>query len=93
MKNLLQTLFSPILNLFESGENPYAYKSSHRTILVAVGSLFALLTIGVVVVGVNSEGFGFVLPACVFGGAALVSLVVGVLGSDRAVAKLWGSRR
>ncbi|MGH1441366.1 MAG: hypothetical protein ACRBBR_14720 [Cellvibrionaceae bacterium] len=92
MKKLLQTLFSPILNLFESGEEPYAYKPSHRTILVAVGSLFTLLTIGVVAVGVNSEGFGFLLPACVFGGAALVSLVVGALGSDRAVAKLWGSR-
>lgn len=93
MKNLFQTLFSPILNLFESGDEVYAYKPSHRTILLAVGSLFTLLAAGVFVVGLNGEGYGFLLPGFVFGGAALVSLVVGALGSERAVAKLWGSRK
>jgi len=92
MKNLLKKICSPILNLFESGNEPYSYKTSHRTILLAVGSLFALLAAGVIAVGLRGDGFGFLLPGCVFGGAALVSLVIGGLGSDRAVAKLWGSR-
>jgi len=93
MKQILQKIFSPILNLFESGDEPYAYKPSHRTILIAVGSLFTLLAAGVFTVGLRGEGFGFLLPGIVFGGAALVSFVVGGLGSERAVAKLWGSRK
>lgn len=93
MKNILAKIFSPILNLFEGGEEAYAYKPSHRTILLVLGSLFLLLALGIVVVGLQIAGFGFLLPALVFGAAALVSLVVGALGSDRAVAKLWGSGR
>ncbi|MFT6389085.1 MAG: hypothetical protein ACJAUP_002471 [Cellvibrionaceae bacterium] len=92
MKNSLQKIFSPVLNLFESGDELYAYKPSHRAILLAVGGLFSLLATGVFAVGLRGEGFGFLIPGLVFGSAALVSLIVGGLGSERAVAKLWGSR-
>jgi hypothetical protein len=37
-------------------------------------------------------GFGGVLPALVFFAASFVSMVVGLLGSERAVAKIWGSK-
>ena len=69
MHALLRTLFAPLLNILEKGDEPYGYKPSHRKILLAVGALFLLL-------------------ACV----SLVCLVVGAVGSERAVAKLWGSR-
>lgn len=34
---------------------------------------------------------GYWLPIVVFGGAGLLGLLVGAIGSDRAVAKIWGS--
>lgn len=92
MKALLRTLFSPLLNLFETEEDNLVYKPSHRTVLIIVGCLFAFLSIAVFTVGFNGEGLGFLLPGCIFGAAATVSLVVGCLGTDKAVAKLWGSR-
>ncbi|MGH1486998.1 MAG: hypothetical protein ACRBCI_12345 [Cellvibrionaceae bacterium] len=92
MKTALQKLFSPILTGLDSGRDPFVYKPSHRTILIAVGCLFSLLTIGVLFVGLKGDGYGFVLPSLVFGGAGFISLLVGSLGSDRAVAKIWGSR-
>ena len=92
MKMTLQKLFSPILTRLDSGSDPFVYKSSQRTILIAVGCLFSLLTIAVLFVGLRSDTYAFVLPSLVFGGAGFVSLVVGSLGSDRAVATIWGSR-
>jgi hypothetical protein len=93
MKSFLQKIFSPIIAIFESNEENFTYKSSHRTILIVVGFLFLLLTIGVLVVGLKSSNYGFVFPLLIFGGAGMVSLVVGCLGSDSAVAKIWNSRK
>lgn len=93
MKKILTKLFYPILSFFESGDGEYAYKKSHRTILFFVGSLFCLLSASVFFVGSLGEGLGFLLPGLVFGLAALITIVVAGLGSDRAVAKIWGSRR
>jgi hypothetical protein len=93
MKKILQKLFSPILNLFESGVDVFVYKPSHRIILNVVGCLFLLLASGIFFVGFfMSASFGFLLPGLIFSCVALVSLVVGCLGSDKAVAKIWGSR-
>jgi hypothetical protein len=93
MKAFLRTLFAPILNIFESGQDEYAYNPSHRLILIVVGSLFSFLA-GVVIAMmiVDSSDPGYAIPAIVFGGAGLVSLIVGALGNERAVAKIWGSR-
>ncbi|WP_236860580.1 hypothetical protein [Candidatus Reidiella endopervernicosa] len=41
MKQQLRTLFSPILNTFESGNEPFEYRASHRTILLVIGVLFS----------------------------------------------------
>lgn len=91
MKDLLRSLFSPILNLFESGDEPYSYKSSHRKVLIAVGVLASVLTIALFLLALGQD-IGYFLPVIVFGLVSLTSLVVGFLGTDRAVAKLWGSR-
>jgi len=92
MKTLLQKIFSPLLSMFDSGEDDYNYQRSHRLILVVVGSLFSFLTAGILAVGINAEGWGFLFPAIIFGGVGLTSIIIGCLGSDRAVAKICSSK-
>ena len=87
----LRTLFSPILNIFESGTEPFAYKPSHRIILIAMGAIFSGLATLVFFVA-QGEDLGYLLPVLVFGGIGLISLLVGLIGSNRAVAKIWGYR-
>lgn len=91
MKQILRRLFSPILNLFESGTDPYAYKPSHRSILLIMGGLFCGLAALVLYFAWGAD-LGYFLPVVIFGGVGLLSLLIGFLGTDRAVAKVWGSR-
>lgn len=92
MKSALRTLFSPILNIFESGQEPYNYKPSHRKILLAMSTLFSLLATLVCTFSWGAEDKGFLIPVVVFGLVGLVGFVVALLGDDRAVAKIWGSK-
>ena len=92
MKQLLRTIFSPLLNVFESDDAPFNYQASHRTILLVIGILFSGLA-GVVFWLVWGMELTYLLPVVVFGGAGLLSLVVALLGGDRAVAKVWNSRK
>lgn len=85
-------IFSPILGAFEGGEEPFVYKKSHRTILVVLGTLFLLLSLALVGIGIIFSMGGALIPSAVFFAVAVASLVVGTLGSDRAVAKIWGSK-
>jgi len=91
VKNQLRMLFSPLLNIFESGTEAFVYKSSHRKVLVILGCLFCGLAT-VVFLLAQGEDPGYFLPVLIFGGAGLLSLLIGLLGTDRAVAKIWGSR-
>lgn len=91
MKNQLRILFSPLLNIFESGTEPFNYKPSHRKILVIMGCLFFGLAAAVFFLA-QGEDLGYFLPVLIFGGTGLLSLLIGFLGTDRAVAKIWGSR-
>ncbi len=91
MKQQLRKIFSPILNIFESGSDPFAYKPSHRTVLVIMGGLFSGLATLVFFLAQGKDP-GYFFPVVIFGGAGLLSLLVGFLGTDRAVAKIWGSR-
>lgn len=92
MKDTLRALFAPLLGLFESGDGPYSYKPSHRTILLAVGGLFLLLaSLSLFAAIAAAQAFAF-FPFLIFFAASLVCLVVGGLGSDRAVARIWGNR-
>ena len=92
MKSTMRKLFSPILAYFESGEGAYSYKKSHRTILVIVGSLFLVLSCISIAAIVATLQVGAMIPILVFFLTGLVCLVVGGLGTDRAVAKIWGSK-
>lgn len=40
----------------------------------------------------QGEDPGYLLPVFIFGGGGLLSLLIGLVGNDRAVAKIWGSR-
>ena len=91
MKDTLRKLFWPILKPFEKGNGPFAYKPLNRKILLAVGRLFLVLALAVLAIAPRN-GPGFLIPVLVFGGVGLVGLVVGLLGSDRAVSNIWGSR-
>ncbi len=91
MKPMLRKLFSPLLKPFEAGDLPYAYKPSHRVILVIMCSLFSGLAVAVSFVA-PGDSWSFLIPVFVFGGLGFIGLLVGLLGTDRAVSKIWGSR-
>ena len=91
MKQQLRKVASPLLNFFESGDDTYAYKASHRTILLAMSVLFCGLASLVAYLG-QGEDPGYLLPVVIFGGVGIIGLIVGFLGNERAVAKIWGSR-
>lgn len=92
MKAYLRTVFSPVLRLFESGEGEYKYKPSYRTILIAVGALFLLLALVSLAAATYTDQPGAWLPFLIFFCASAVCEIVGFLGSDRVVAKIWGNR-
>ena len=92
VKEALRKLCSPILNLFEADDGPFSYRESHRTILVAVGCLFLILSGIGVAAGIRFQQMGAVFPCVIFFGVGFTCLVVGSLGSDRAVAKIWGNK-
>ncbi len=91
VKQKLRILFSPILKVFESGTELFSYKASYRTILIAMGGIFSGLAVLVFFIA-QGEDLGYLLPVLVFGCIGFISLLVGLLGTDRAVAKIWGSR-
>ena len=91
MKDFFIKLFGFVLNRFEKGDGPYAYKSSSRLILLVVGLLFGGLSGGSLFFSMSKGDASAFLPIIVFFAVAAVCLIVGLLGSDRAVATLWGN--
>ena len=92
MVKILRSVFKPILNIFEKGDEPYNYRPSHRPILVVVAILFLFLAGVSFYFGINAGGAGAFIPAVVFFLAGSTSLIVAGLGNERAVAKIWGSK-
>jgi hypothetical protein len=92
MKNALRKMFSPILNIFESGDEPYVAKPLNRKILIVIGVLFSFLVSVVIYLSYDKGEPGYLIPVVVFSSVAIVALIVGFLGTDRAVAKIWGNR-
>lgn len=92
MKTQLRKLLWFILRVFEEGDEPYTYKPLNRKILIVVGILFTVLCAGIVYASIGSGGVGYLMPAVVFFGVGFVCLTVGLLGTDRAVSKIWGNR-
>lgn len=89
MKELLRSICAPILKIFENGDEQYIYKPMSRVILLVIAILFGFLTAGIILL-MNS--LGAIIPLIIFGTVSLVCLIVATLGSDRAVAKIWGNR-
>ncbi len=92
MKDLFTKLFWPILKFFETGEEATNYKESHRVILVVVGFLFIVLSLISMSFSYSSGEVGALIPIVVFFSVGAVAIVVGVLGSNSAVQKIWGRK-
>lgn len=83
-------IFWPILKFFETEQAPQHYKKSHRMALIGVGILFWILSAGAAWAASYVEQLGVYIPVVVFFAIGFVSLVVGLFGSNGAVAKIWG---
>jgi hypothetical protein len=92
MKTLLRKIFSPILNYFESGDDEYNYKPSHRIILNIVGCLFLFLSSVILIYGFTYSQMGSLIPGIIFLSVSIICIVVGSLGNERAVSKIWGNK-
>jgi isoprenylcysteine carboxyl methyltransferase (ICMT) family protein YpbQ len=92
MEKIVKRIFQPILRIFESDDGEYHYEKSHRKILIAMGVLFLALSAVSAVLAIISSQMGGLIPFLVFFMIGLVCEVVGWLGSNRAVAKIWGSK-
>ncbi len=92
MKDLLKNVLSPILNIFENNNDEFVYRSLNRKIVLFISSVFFLLAFALPVFLPQLIAMGFWFVMLVFGSLSLVGLIVGLLGSDKAVAKLLGSR-
>ena len=91
MKDFFRQVFWFVLCHFEKGEGPYSYKPSNRSITIAVGILFGGLSGGNLYFSLQKADASNALTVVVFFVVAAVALIIGLLGSDRAVANLWGS--
>lgn len=91
MSESLKKLFWPILKFFETGDSSANYKKSHRVALIIVGVLF--LALGSAVGAFSTGDLGALIPVIVFVGLGLVAVVVGTLGSNGAVSKIWGTNK
>ena len=90
MKDILRRVFWPILKFFETSENSGAHRKSHRVALNIVGVLFILLSFGSAAAGYASGQIASLIPVLVFFSVGLVAVVLGTLGSNDAVSKIWG---
>lgn len=93
MKSILRRLFSFVLNVFEKGTHDYDYRPSHRKILIAVGALLGAMCGFILILTKGAEGYGYLIPVVTFGAVSMVTLIVGCLGTDEAVANIWNSKR
>ena len=92
MINLLKNFFSPILNIFEKNNDEFIYRRLNRKIVLFISIVFSLLAFGLPAYMPKLIEMGYWFVMIVFGTLSIVGLIVGFLGSDKAVAKLLGSR-
>ena len=91
MKAIFIKIFGFVLDRFEKGDGAYAYQQSSRVILLVVGLLFLGLSGGSLFFSLAKNDASAFLPIIVFFAVGGVCMIVGLLGSDRAVATLWGN--
>ena len=93
MTNFLRRLFSPILNIFENDDDEFVYRSLNRKIVLFISAVFFLLAFALPYYMPKLIEMGYWFVMLVFGSLSSVGLIIGFLGSDKAVAKLLGSRK
>jgi hypothetical protein len=92
MKNILTKIFWPILRFFETGEDSVNYKKSHRVALNIVGALFIFLSFVSGAAANSVGGISSLIPVIIFLCVGIVATVIGSLGSNGAVSKIWGTK-
>jgi len=92
MKKALRKIFSPVLNIFEKGDEAYNYKPLNRKILLFMSVVFMGLAVLVIYFSPDNGDLGYLIPVIVFMALSIVGLIVGLLGNDRAVSNIWGNR-
>jgi len=92
MKDSFRKVFLPLLNIFESGDADYQYKPSHRKILLVVAGLFITLSIVSATAAIVSAQIAGLIPCAIFFVVGVVCGIIGLLGNDHAVAKIWGNK-
>lgn len=92
MKDFLIRLFWPILAPFEKDGDAAGYRSSHRKVLLGMGFLFLVLAGVSGFIALKTGEPGGLVPLVVFFAVGAVCWIVGFLGSDAAVARIWGNR-
>jgi|AntRauTorckE6833_2_1112554.scaffolds.fasta_scaffold58416_2 uncharacterized membrane protein len=90
MKDALRKLCRPVLVYFEKGEPAASYRGSHRIILLAAATLFLILSCVSLYFALSAGQPAAMIPVTVFFVVSAVSLIVATLGSDTAVARIWG---
>lgn len=90
MKNTLRQLCRPVLAYFEKGELAASFRPSHRKILLAVAALFLVLFGVSLYLALSAGQLGALIPVVAFFVVSSVTLIVGSLGSDVAVSRIWG---
>jgi len=92
MKNILQKIFSPVLNIFEKNNDEFIYRKLNRKIVLFISSVFFFLAFGLPIYMPQLIEMGFWFVMIVFGSLSSVGLIVGIFGRDTAVANLLGRR-
>lgn len=92
MKTALRHLCRPLLAPLEAGNEPYHYKPLSRKVLLFFGAVFTFLGLLAAWLIPADADPGYYFPVVVFTLAGLYGLIVGALGEDRAVAKIWGNK-
>jgi len=90
---MLQKTCSPILNQFENDAPEYYVRPLNRKIVLAIGVLMTFLAGITFYIAYPDKLSSYFLPPLIFFAVGFTALVVGCLGSDKAVAKLIGSKR
>lgn len=92
MRNVFIKICWPLLRIFETDTQPANYRKSHRFALNCIGFIFLILSFVSALLGYSSKELGALIPAVIFFGAGLSAVIVGLLGSNGAVSKIWGTK-
>lgn len=92
-KNVARRLFAPLLSPLEGGDQAYTYTPRARLILWVVGLLFLGLASALAIFMPKDIDIAVFIPICIFGLVGLFAIIVAWLGSERAIAKVWGNRK